>query len=400
MYKYLRFSASYVLIAITAAGFVLGGHWMWLGIAVAIVGWVGGDLISGDDLTEPEYHHPAINDIMLHLVLPVLALGLFVYIWAVSEVDLLGFGSLVHSITGYDALAARETNTLLDYYGASLGIGLNLAMQGVIVGHELIGRTWDPKAMFTGRWLFGLSCGMNFVTEHVYGHHHTIATPEDPSTGIRGENFYVFTTLRTWQQWVHGWGVEKSRLEKMGKSVFNWRNHLLRANLRSIFMLTLVYLAGGLFAIGWYLLACVWSKLTLETFNYMAHYGLVREPGKPVRPAHSWNSNSRISAIALFNLPRHSHHHADGTVPYQELRAYPNMPTTPTSYLGTSLCCYIPALWNKLMIPKLLDWDENHATPAEQAIAARQNAASGLAELEESAKRYFSEHPEGAQAAE
>jgi alkane 1-monooxygenase len=102
----------------------------------------------------------------------------------------------------------------------------------------------------------------------------------------------------------------------------------------------------------------------------------------------------------LFNLPRHSHHHADGTVPYQDLKAFPNMPTTPTSYLGTSLCAYIPALWFKLLAPKLLDWDENHATPAEREIAARQNAASGLPLLEESAKRYFAEHPEAAQAAE
>ncbi|NQV21084.1 MAG: alkane 1-monooxygenase, partial [Rhodospirillales bacterium] len=229
MYKYLRYLASCVLIAITATGFLLGGHWMWLGIGVAMVVWVGGDLISGDDLSEPEYHHLAVNDLMLHLVLPVLALGLFTYIWAASENDLFGLGAFIQSATGYDALNAREANTLLDYFGASLGIGLNLAMQGVIVGHELTGRTWDPKAMFTGRWLFALSCGMNFATEHVYGHHHTIATPEDPSTALRGDNFYKYTTLRTWQQWAHGWGIEKARLAKSGKSVFNWHNQLLRA---------------------------------------------------------------------------------------------------------------------------------------------------------------------------
>jgi alkane 1-monooxygenase len=128
----------------------------------------------------------------------------------------------------------------------------------------------------------------------------------------------------------------------------------------------------------------------------MAHYGLVRVPGTPVRPAHSWNSNARISAIALYNLPRHSHHHADGTVPYHMLKAYADMPTTPTSYLGTSLCCYVPPLWNKLLVPKLLDWDENYATPDEQEIAARQNASSGLPLLEQSAQRYFAEHPEAA----
>ena len=75
-----------------------------------------------------------------------------------------------------------------------------------------------------------------------------------------------------------------------------------------------------------------------------------------------------------------------------------NMPTTPTSYLGTSLCAYFPPLWNKLLAPKLIDWDENYATPAERAIAARQNAASGMPLLEDSARQYFAEHPEAAAA--
>ena len=42
------------------------------------------------------------------------------------------------------------------------------------------------------------------------------------------------------------------------------------------------------------------SKL-LETINYIEHYGLVRLEGSPVRPRHSWNSNTFISSAFTFN---------------------------------------------------------------------------------------------------
>jgi alkane 1-monooxygenase len=40
-----------------------------------------------------------------------------------------------------------------------------------------------------------------------------------------------------------------------------------------------------------------------------------------------------------------------------------------------------PPLWHRLMIPKLKQWDERYATPEERALAAAQNAASGLPAL-------------------
>ena len=51
-------------------------------------------------------------------------------------------------------------------------------------------------------------------------------------------------------------------------------------------------------------------KALLEVVNYMEHYGIVRDPARPVQPRHSWNTNRRISSWTLFNLTRHSHHHA------------------------------------------------------------------------------------------
>ena len=58
----------------------------------------------------------------------------------------------------------------------------------------------------------------------------------------------------------------------------------------------------------------------------------------------------------MFNLTRHSHHHAQGEVPYHELRPYGDAPMMIGEYL-TTILVMIPPIWHRLMIPKVLEWD-------------------------------------------
>ena len=74
------------------------------------------------------------------------------------------------------------------------------------------------------------------------------------------------------------------------------------------------------------------SKASLETINYVEHYGLVRERGKPVRMRHSWNSNHFFSSIYLYNVTRHSSHHEKANLKYWELESYENAPMMPQGY--------------------------------------------------------------------
>jgi hypothetical protein len=110
---------------------------------------------------------------------------------------------------------------------------------------------------------------------------------------------------------------------------------------------------------------------------------MVRDPAEPVRPRHSWNTNRRISSWTLFNLTRHSHHHAQGEVPYHDLRPMPEAPMMINGYLTTIVLTMIPPLWHRLMTPRLLAWDRDHASPRERELAAAANAASGLRGLEQ-----------------
>ena len=119
----------------------------------------------------------------------------------------------------------------------------------------------------------------------------------------------------------------------------------------------------------------------LEIVNCMEHYGMVRDPKTPVQPRHSWNTNKRISSWSMFNLTRHSHHHAQGEVPYQDLKPFPEAPMMINGYLTTIVVALIPPLWHALMTPKVLDWDRRYASPDERQLAAEANRRSGIAAM-------------------
>ena len=155
--------------------------------------------------------------------------------------------------------------------------------------------------------------------------------------------------------------------------------------LRSLLITVLAYLIGGFTGMISYLVLAFITKALLEAINYTEHYGLVREPDKPVCPRHSWNSNHILSGLILYNLTRHSSHHEKPNIKFWRLKAYPDAPMMPFGYLGMLyLAIFLPYFYNRIMARKLIDWDQNYATEGERNIALTHNKESGISLLMES----------------
>ncbi len=101
----------------------------------------------------------------------------------------------------------------------------------------------------------------------------------------------------------------------------------------------------------------------LEVVNYMEHYGMLRQkvgvPGRKQRyervdPTHSWNSNNIATNVLLYHLQRHSDHHANPTRRYQSLRDFEESPVLPTGYAGMIVLAIVPAVWRRVMDPRVL----------------------------------------------
>jgi alkane 1-monooxygenase len=104
------------------------------------------------------------------------------------------------------------------------------------------------------------------------------------------------------------------------------------------------------------LIQAVFGFQLLEVVNYLEHYGLLRQKRENgryerCRPEHSWNSNRRVTNLFLYQLQRHSDHHAWPTRGYQALRHFDEAPQLPGGYASMILVAWIPPLWFRMM-----DW--------------------------------------------
>lgn len=381
--KYAKYFASHAIGLLCAAALAAGGRFQTAGLLAVLALYIIGDALGGDDTSHPNFRHSLVLTVQLWTCLPLLALIVFTSLWSVSPGDPLGFGAWIAHLSGHDVLAARDAATLGQHLSAWIVTGLMIGMVGTISAHELTHRTWDPISMWIGRWLLAFSFDTSFAIEHVYGHHRYVSTVHDPATAPRGRNVYFHIVVSTIKGHVSAWNIELYRLRKKHLARYSWHNAVIRGYLMSVLLVLAAFAMAGWRGAAFFAACGLWGKALLEIVNYMEHYGMVRDPASSVQPHHSWNTNRRISSWTMFNLTRHSHHHAQGEVPYHDLRPYPDAPMMISGYLTTIIIAMIPPLWHKLMSPKVLAWDRDCATGEERKLAACANARSGIPLLQQ-----------------
>jgi len=242
-----------------------------------------------------------------------------------------------------------------------IGLALTVAMvSGIAINtaHEL-----GHKRERLERWLSRVALAQSgyghFFIEHNRGHHVRVATPEDPASARLGESFYAFLPRTVVGSLRSAWGLERTRLARMGRSPWTLRNDILGAWGMTVVLFAALILAFGPLVLPYLLAQAVIGFSLLEVVNYLEHYGLLRqrrEDGRyeRTRPEHSWNSNNVASNVLLYHLQRHSDHHANPVRRYQALRHVDDAPQLPTGYAGMIVLAAIPPLWRRVMDPRLL----------------------------------------------
>ena len=395
IWKYSRFFIGTWIVLAGIPITLIGGVWPFTFFASAIGALLIGELLSGRYEEEPAYEQAWIfYPIQYFSQLASIAMIVLVAWYMGLPNDLFGLGTAFGSITGVDILSRQaELSTVWTTVGVvGLG-GLAGALASIAVGHELTHRTENPLAVFIGRLGEAFSLFTHFSIRHPYGHHNLVCTPADPATARRGENFYHFMIRSIVGQKKMTWDLEAERLQRMGQSPWNWRNKALRGWGMELLVVVFFIWAAGLYGLLGILGVTFVTHLALELANYIEHYGLVRVPTEPMQVRHAWNSNVTASYYVTVAISRHSHHHADASVEFWDLKAFRDQaPTTIYGYGISFLIALIPPLWNELMAQKLLYWDLNMATPEERRLAMTENLQSGIPDLVEAAKRYFAEN--------
>ncbi|MFF4539938.1 alkane 1-monooxygenase [Streptomyces aureus] len=270
-----------------------------------------------------------------YLYLPLQFASLF---WACAQWSGEGLG-----IVGSIGLAATT--------GVVAGVAINTA-------HEL-GHKREQVERRLSRLALAQSCYGHFYVEHNHGHHIRVATPEDPASSRMGESFWAFLPRTVVGSLGSAWSLERRRLQRRGRRTWSRHNDVLSAWAVSVAVFAALSAVFGLVVLPYLLLQAVLGIGLLESVNYLEHYGLLRQRRpdgryERVAPRHSWNSNNTVSNLFLFQLQRHSDHHANPLRRYQTLRHFDEAPQLPAGYAAMIVLAWAPPLWRRVMDPRLL----------------------------------------------
>jgi alkane 1-monooxygenase len=208
------------------------------------------------------------------------------------------------------------------------------------------------------RWLSKIALAPtgygHFYVEHNRGHHTRVATPEDPASSRLGESFWAFWPRTVWGSLTSAVHLEWSRFRLRSRNPWTLRNDVLNA-----WLMTVVIFVGLLAAFGWSVAPLLLGQAVigfslLEVVNYLEHYGLLRQRNaagryEKVDPRHSWNSDRIVTNLFLFQLQRHSDHHANPLRRYQALRHFDVSPQLPGGYASMIVVALVTPLWRRLM---------------------------------------------------
>jgi alkane 1-monooxygenase len=353
--KKIGFFASFLLPLLVVVGYYGGGFWNYSNLifVFAIIPII--DKIVGKDQTNvaESSQKNVSDDFFFRFVL---------YLWTIMQTIFLLWACYVVSLQHF---------TTVEYIGFLMGTMIVTGGVGITVAHEL-GHKLNELDRITSQFLLLQVCYTHFYIEHNRGHHVHIATPQDPATSRKGENFYRFWLRTVFGSYKSAWKLEKERLQRKNIDIWSWQNMMIRYIVITITLLIVLTLVFSLLQNKivldvplFFILQSILGFSLLEAVNYIEHYGILRRKisathYERVNPLHSWNASELVSNWFLFQLQRHADHHTTATKPYQVLNHIDDSPQLPAGYPTMILCALCPPLWFKIMNKELESWQTQY----------------------------------------
>ncbi len=321
------FAYSYVLVALSAIGIYLGSIFNWIGVFIIFVIFP-----------------------MVEFLFPKLKLIRTPDLNFFSDLLLFASPVALTTLVFWSGFKFLETSLISEKWGIVLSVGSITGSLGITIAHELVHRkeAWQRAP---GVWNLLLVNFGHWGVEHVFGHHKTVGTQEDHASATKNQWLYSFWLADYFGGLSNSFQFERKRIQ--GKKFYFLRNRILNYSVISILLTFALYIVNPSLIAFWWGQSIV-AILLLLSVDYIEHYGLRRTKKanglyEPVNVQHSWDTESYITNVILFNLGLHSHHHMKARVPYQELQPQPGARTMPYGYSAMILMAFVPPLYFKKM---------------------------------------------------
>jgi alkane 1-monooxygenase len=355
-YGYLIFLLPLTLPLQAWWGARVHGHWDAWAFLVPVVFFVliplVDALIGQDPANASPADEAALNASRYYRLLPLLCLPLYL--------AALFFGAWVIVTAPFSSLGQ---------VGWVLSMGCVGGVIAINAGHELIHKTTALESTAGGLLLASVGHG-SFKVEHIYGHHVDVSTPADGSSAPLGDTVYAFIARAFSRNLARAYRLEKDNFQRRGTPWTWWRSEINRLWGFTALLAAVCMAIAGWLGLVYFIGQAVVAIALLEVINFIEHYGLTRKqlPSgrfEKVDPRHSWNSNFVLTNLFLFQLQRHSDHHANAVRRYQVLRHFDESPQLPAGYATMVVLAMLPWAWRKVMDPRVARAEQDRiASPA------------------------------------
>lgn len=364
-------NARYLIVPLmtiaTIIGIFLGNIYVWIGVILFGINTIIDTLTKNIHLRADfdnngkSFGIKNLQYSVMYLMLPAFVALQIILAWRLHQ-----YTSYV-PIENLTFLGISYQNGLTSFnlIGSVLSAGLWAGL-GIIYGHELSHNR--KEGFLVSRLIMALSGASHFTYAHVYNHHLDLGHEDDPATAPRGRNVYSHAWLSHVGQSQYSFNLEKEKLKRQNKSFFSTNNKWIIGYLYSLPSIFLFVWSGGVFGV--LALMVVWaiSNFLLEALNFMGHYGLIREKGKPVEHRHSWDNDNLFTSWFFIEIGRQGDHHVRGETYFWELDDV-DAPNYGIGYFSLFVLTLIPPVFRKYTQNLLDDWDKNKASDAERKIA-------------------------------
>lgn len=350
---YLRYYFGVVMQLVGIGGILAGGGWTWLGVAqLPFFGVV--DPLLGDDTRQRKANDDALMDVPLVLCCLLGPVVMATVAWKIGQ----------GGLTGWEIAGVIAS-------GAWLAV-----VPTVPASHELYHKR-SPWKYALGTYVQLPYGDCTRSVAHMMSHHNHVGTPKDADTPYRGETMYQFLVRTIPANYAEIYQMESEAARKRGQSVWSPKGRFAKAIFAYAAAISVAFLIGGFAGMLGVLATTSIARVWVEAFNYLQHYGLLRVEGQPVAPRHVWNHLGTVTRVAAFEITNHCDHHLDAYIPYYRMQPDEDGPRMPSAFT-CFLVALVPPLWFRLIVwPRLRDWDFNHATAGERALAREANRKAG-----------------------
>lgn len=241
--------------------------------------------------------------------------------------------------------------TLLQIIGIYLSAWIAMSLALCVV-HDLTHRR-SPLAVFLARMLSAAMGYFYFVEEHRV-HHGVSGSGHDPETAHPNEGLYGYaaSTASTGFKMAIEW--ESSRLARRAHKW--WFNRILWCSAVPIGLCLTHSVNNGWAGAVFYLCLCLGTTFSYRAITFIQHWGLREAPLIFDRVGFAWDSNCVFQCWITLNVAFHEDHHRRPSDFFFKLRCAPHGLRTPFTFPIMFLLTLTPALFKKVMLPRLNTW--------------------------------------------